>query len=107
MRTSSVAQNNRDGPGTRLLARLRGKGLRMGRGCRSRSRHNTRRGLGLAVAQDLQLAREVSALFDRDSTGLYVSLDHRRFSHVSALSGFDIAVNRATYSHVLGRNIGA
>ena len=73
---------------------------------RSRSRNCTRTGLWFAIAQNFELAGKVSALFDRDSTGLYVSLDHRGFSEIGTLSGFNIAVNRASYSHVLGRTIG-
>ena len=81
-------------------------GLWMGRGRRSRGRDRTRTGLGLAIAQNLQFPCEERALFNRDSTGLYVALDHRALAHVSALSGFNIAVDGATHSHVLGGNVG-
>jgi hypothetical protein len=79
----------------------------MRRNCRSRSRDRTRTGLGLTIAQNLQLACEERTLFDRDATGLYVSLNDRALAHISALPGFNIAVDRATYSHIFGGNIGA
>jgi len=103
-----VAHYNPAGvPRARLLALLRGKGLRMGRSRRNRSRHCSHAGLYFVFGENLELAREVSALFDCDSAGPNVPLDYRTLSHIGALPGLNIAIHRATDRHVLCCNIGS